>query len=66
MPEETANIVGFRERAFERLEPCDGKLSCTVPRGARGLVTVLWAGNGPRLPNRMSGKLDTSSISRRG
>jgi len=35
---------------FERLEPYDGKLSRTVLRGARGLVTVLWAGNGPRLP----------------
>ena len=32
------------------LEPYDGKLSRTVLRGACGLVTVLWAGNGPRLP----------------
>src|SRR5919108_4754925 len=37
---------------FEGLEPYDGKLSCTVLRGACGLVTVLRAGNGPRLPDR--------------
>jgi hypothetical protein len=36
---------------FEGLEPYDWKLSCTVLRGACGLVTVLRAGNGPRLPD---------------
>jgi len=50
MPEEAVDIVGFREMAFERLEPYDAKVSRTVLRGARELVTVLWAGNGPRLP----------------
>jgi hypothetical protein len=39
---------------FEGLEPYDWKLSCTVLRGACGLVTVLRAGNGPRLPDRLS------------
>lgn len=42
----------FPRGGFERLEPYDGKLSRTVLRGAWGLVTVLWAGNGPRLPGR--------------
>ena len=40
----------FLRGGFERLEPYDGKLSRTVLRGACGRVTVLWAGNGPRLP----------------
>ena len=40
----------FPRGGFERLEPDDGKLSCPVLRGACGRVTVLWAGNGPRLP----------------
>jgi hypothetical protein len=35
-----------------RLEPYDWKLSSTVLRGARSLVTDLWAGNGPRLLDR--------------
>ena len=50
MPGQTVNIAGFREKASERPEPYDGKLSCTVLRGARGLVTVLRGGNAPRLP----------------
>ena len=37
--------------ALLRLEPYDAKVSRTVLRGACGLVTVLWAGNGPRLPD---------------
>ncbi|CAN2044612.1 hypothetical protein GMMP1_1410012 [Candidatus Magnetomoraceae bacterium gMMP-1] len=37
--------------AFERLEPLVWKLTCSVLRGACGLVTVLWAGNSPRLPD---------------
>jgi hypothetical protein len=37
-----------------RLEPYDWKLSSTVLRGARSLVTDLWAGNGPRLLDRAS------------
>ena len=32
------------KEAYERLEPCEGKLSCTVLRG-------LGAGNSPRLPD---------------
>ena len=44
------DIAGFPRGGFERLEPYDGKLSRTVLRGACGRVTVLWAGNGPRLP----------------
>ena len=43
-------IAGSCAGGFERLEPYDGKLSRTVLRGACGRVTVLWAGNGPRLP----------------
>jgi len=46
-----AKVIGIFNRrvtsmprlAFEGLEPCDGKLSCPVPRG-------LGAGNSPRLP----------------
>jgi hypothetical protein len=37
-----------------RLEPYDGKLSCTVLRGASSLVTGLRAGNGPRLLDRLA------------
>jgi len=37
-------------KGFEGLERYDRKRSRTVLRGACGLVTVLWAGNGPRLP----------------
>ncbi|CAN2041678.1 hypothetical protein GMMP15_560081 [Candidatus Magnetomoraceae bacterium gMMP-15] len=37
--------------AFERLEPLVWKLTCSVLRGACGLVTVLRAGNSPRLPD---------------
>jgi len=46
-------LRGVREspqgRPFQRLEPCEGKLSCTVPRG-------LGAGNGPRLPYVLAGR----------
>jgi len=34
-----------------RLEPYAGKLACTVLRGTRSLVTGLWGGNAPRLPD---------------
>ena len=37
--------------AFVMLEPYGWKLASTVPRGARGLATVLWGGNAPRLPS---------------
>lgn len=40
----------FPRGGFARLELYAGKLARTVLRGACGLVTVLWAGNGPRLP----------------
>ena len=49
---------------FERLEPYDGKLSRTVLRGARGLVTVLWAGNGPHLPGAPKPRADPHPQSR--
>jgi hypothetical protein len=44
----------FPRGGFERLEPYERKLSSPVLRGACGLVTVLWAGNGPRLPGGLS------------
>ena len=42
--------AGYFQKALEMLEPYVGKLTCTVLRGACRLVTVLWAGNSPRLP----------------
>ncbi|ETR68387.1 MAG: hypothetical protein OMM_10581 [Candidatus Magnetoglobus multicellularis str. Araruama] len=39
------------KKALEMLEPYVVKVTCTVLRGACRLVTVLWAGNSPRLPD---------------
>ncbi len=47
------------QKALERLEPYVGKLTSTVLRGARELVTVLWDGNIPRLPDYESSKATT-------
>ena len=35
------------------LEPSVWKLTWSVLRGACGLVTVLWGGNAPRLPDSL-------------
>ena len=35
----------------------DAKVSRRVLRGACGLVTILWAGNGPRLPGLECGQV---------
>ena len=43
-----------------RLEPYAGKLACTVLRGTRSLVTGLWGGNAPRLPDLRVGFFDFS------
>lgn len=39
------------KKALEMLEPYVVKVTFTVLRGACRLVTVLWAGNSPRLPD---------------
>ncbi len=49
---------------FERLEPYVGKLTSTVLRGARGLVTVLWDGNIPRLPDDAAYTLCSCNINK--
>ena len=46
--------AGDPGEAFGVLEPDDGKLSRPVLRGACELVTVLWAGNRPGLPDLLS------------
>ena len=50
-PEVWMGVVSYLE-ALGVIEPGMGKLIRRVPRRACGLVTVLWASNGPRLPDR--------------
>ena len=46
MPKVEDSVTGFRKGAFERLEPYEGKLSCTVLRGGSG-------GNATFLPDNV-------------
>ncbi len=52
------------QKALERLEPYVGKLTSTVLRGARELVTVLWDGNNPRLLDCMQAKADIKKLAK--
>ena len=51
LKQESTFQVWVLQGALFGLEPLAWKQARAVLRGARGLVTVLWGGNAPRLPD---------------